>query len=860
MRDLSKEGLKVKINKIKNSQNPYPVDQKVYSQRLDYELDMICKLGFAGYFLIVADFVNWAKKNDIPVGPGRGSGAGSITAYALGITTIDPIKYDLLFERFLNPERVSNPDFDIDFCMQGRDKVLEYVTKKYGKNCVAQISTRGTMAARAVLRDVVRVLGKPYGFGDRLAKSLPDRLGISLEEAYKEEKEFKDLIDSGNESREVFDMALKLEGLSRSVGTHAAGVVIAPTALTDFTPLILDVDKGTVATQFDMGDVESAGLVKFDFLGLKTLTVINETVKNINKKKDQEEDYINIDDIPLNDKKTFQLLQRAETSGVFQLESRGMRAYLKQLVPNKFEDIVNMNALYRPGSMKFVDSYIKKKLGKEEVTYGNERLEKILSDTYGIIVYQEQVMQIAQELAGFTLGQADILRRAMGKKKKKEMEEQRSAFIEGAVKRDVKKNVATNLFELINEFAGYGFNKSHSVGYALIAYQTAWLKAHYPSEFMASTLSCELDSTDRIQMFVEDCRSIGLIVQRPDINTSEYLFKDLNHETILYGLGAIKGIGSSLVEKIIEARGKENFKDLYDFCSRVGSNNINKRILTALIGSGAMDCLGKRHEINDQIDSVLKSVEQLAERDESKIQDFFGTTSHFEVKKNSTSKGSYDHISAEWSALGFYLDSHPIENHKEDIRSMCGITISELELESRSQRVAGVLMHLNIRQGKRGRFAFATIDDSSGKLDISIWNEVFDKYRNVMKKGQLIVVEGIIEKDDYLSSPETTKYKMSAERILSFDQARQEYLKHIKVFIDKNNKKIKDITDTIKELPKDNNGSSVLITYSGKKAETDIQLPKDFNLAVTDESIESLRKLCGNENVRLVYHAQPYLH
>ena len=655
-------------------------------------------------------------------------------------------------------------------------------------------------------------------------------------------------------------MALKLEGLSRSVGTHAAGVVIAPTALTDFTPLILDVDKGTVATQFDMGDVESAGLVKFDFLGLKTLTVINETVKNINKKKDQEEDYINIDDIPLNDKKTFQLLQRAETSGVFQLESRGMRAYLKQLVPNKFEDIVNMNALYRPGSMKFVDSYIKKKLGKEEVTYGNERLEKILSDTYGIIVYQEQVMQIAQELAGFTLGQADILRRAMGKKKKKEMEEQRSAFIEGAVKRDVKKNVATNLFELINEFAGYGFNKSHSVGYALIAYQTAWLKAHYPSEFMASTLSCELDSTDRIQMFVEDCRSIGLIVQRPDINTSEYLFKDLNHETILYGLGAIKGIGSSLVEKIIEARGKENFKDLYDFCSRVGSNNINKRILTALIGSGAMDCLGKRHEINDQIDSVLKSVEQLAERGESKIQDFFGTTSHFEVEKNSTSKGSYDHISAEWSALGFYLDSHPIENHKEDIRSMCGITISELELESRSQRVAGVLMHLNVRQGKRGRFAFATIDDSSGKLDISIWNEVFDKYRNVMKKGQLIVVEGIIEKDDYLSSPETTNYKMSAERILSFDQARQEYLKHIKVFIDKNNKKIKDITDTIKELPKDNNGSSVVITYSGKKAETDIQLPKDFNLAVTDESIESLRKLCGNENVRLVYHAQPYLH
>ena len=419
LRKISKEGLLKRIKDLHGSADSYDLDELAYIKRLDYELDMICKLDFAGYFLIVADFVNWAQKNDIPVGPGRGSGAGSIVAYALGITAIDPIKYDLLFERFLNPERVSNPDFDIDFCIEGRDKVLEYVTNKYGKDSVAQISTRGTMAARAVLRDVVRVLGKPYGFGDRLAKAIPDVLGISLEEAYKD-KQFKEIIDESDESKEVFDMALKLEGLSRSVGTHAAGVVIAPTALTDFTPLFLDSDKGTVASQFDMGDVESAGLVKFDFLGLKTLTIIDQSVRRINAKAKNEEDHINIDNLSLKDTETFELLQRGETTGIFQLESRGMRDYLKQLVPNDFEDIVSMNALYRPGAlgMNMVDSYINRKHGREEVTYGHESVKKILSTTYGVIVYQEQVMQIAQELSGFSLGQADILRRAMGKKNK----------------------------------------------------------------------------------------------------------------------------------------------------------------------------------------------------------------------------------------------------------------------------------------------------------------------------------------------------------------------------------------------------------------------------------------------------------
>ena len=838
--------------------NSYPINKDQYSARLDYELDMICKLNFAGYFLIVADFVNWAQMNDIPVGPGRGSGAGSIAAYALGITAIDPIKYDLLFERFLNPERVSNPDFDIDFCVEGRDKVLEYVTNKYGKDSVAQISTRGTMAARAVLRDVVRVLGKPYGFGDRLAKAIPDVLGISLEEAY-EVKEFQELIDSSDESKEVFEMALKLQGLSRSVGTHAAGVVIAPTALTDFTPLILDEEKGTIASQFDMGDVESAGLVKFDFLGLRTLTILDQAVKRINEKKDSQEELIDIENLPLDDLKTFELLQRADTTGVFQLESRGMRDYLRQLVPNNFEDIVSMNALYRPGAlgMNMVDSYIDRKHGREEVTYGHDAVKKILGTTYGVIVYQEQVMQIAQELSGFTLGQADILRRAMGKKKKEEMERLRSTFVEGAVSRNVNKNYAVNLFDQIEQFAGYGFNRSHSVGYALIAYQTAWLKAHYPAEFMASLLSCEMDSTDRIQLFVDDCRLIGLKVVKPDINNSVYRFLDLDSNTILYGLGALKGIGESLVNQITTSREDRPFADLVDFCLRVGSNRVNSRILTALIGSGSMDCFGKREKLFNQIPSALKKSEQVAERDQSNIKDLFGgnETVLDLIEDTAIRSESVDLLSAEWNSLGFYLESHPIETRKKEVRKMCGFFISELETETHSQRVAGMLMHLNVRQGRKGRFAFATLDDSSGRLEISIWADIFDRYRSVLKKGQLIVVEGVVEKDNYSSGAEKSSFKMVADRILTFDEARNEYLKHIKISLNPNLVNVEKIANGIKDLSNNEDGSPVLISFFGDKAKADILLSKDYSLRVNDDSITSLFELCGKENVDLVYHS-----
>ena len=858
LKQLSYEGLNKRILQINSSVNSYPIDEDQYFVRLDYELDMICKLNFAGYFLIVSDFVNWAQVNDIPVGPGRGSGAGSIAAYALGITAIDPIKYDLLFERFLNPERVSNPDFDIDFCVEGRDKVLEYVTNKYGKDSVAQISTRGTMAARAVLRDVVRVLGKPYGFGDRLAKAIPDVLGISLEEAY-EVKEFQEIIDASDESKEVFEMALKLEGLSRSVGTHAAGVVIAPTALTDFTPLILDEEKGTIASQFDMGDVDSAGLVKFDFLGLKTLTILDQAVKRVNEKKNPDEVKVDIENLSLDDPKTFELLQRADTTGVFQLESRGMRDYLRQLVPNNFEDIVSMNALYRPGAlgMNMVDSYIDRKHGREEVTYGHDAVKKILSTTYGVIVYQEQVMQIAQELSGFTLGQADILRRAMGKKKKEEMEKLRSTFIEGAVSKEVNQNYAANLFDQIEQFAGYGFNRSHSVGYALIAYQTAWLKAHYPAEFMSSVLSCEMDSTDRIQLFVDDCRSIGLKVIKPDINNSVYKFIDLDSKTILYGLGAIKSIGESLVNQITSSREDGPFLDLVDFCLRVGSNRVNKRVLTALIGSGAMDCFGKREDLFNQISSALKKSEQVTERDKSKIKDLFGNNEKVldEVHDRLSDSETIDLLAAEWNSLGFYLESHPIDKKKREVRKMCGFFISELETATHSQRVAGMVMHLNVRQGRKGRFAFATIDDSSGRLEISIWADIFDRHRGILKKGQLIVIEGVVEKDNYSIGAEKPTFKMVADRILTFDEARNEYLKHIRITLDPDTANVEEIATGIKALSNNQEGSPVLISFLGKKAKADILLSKEYSFYVDDNSMKSLFNLCGKENIDLVYHS-----
>ena len=865
LRENAINGLTKRIETIETSVNKYKIEKKQYFERLNYELDMICSLDFAGYFLIVADFVNWAQENDIPVGPGRGSGAGSITAYALGITAIDPIKYDLLFERFLNPERVSNPDFDIDFCRDGRDRVLEYVTNKYGKESVAQISTRGTMAARAVIKDTVRVLDKPYWFGESIVNAMPDKLGITLKEAYKD-REFRAVIDESEDGQEVFEMGLKLEGIARSVGTHAAGVVIAPTALTDFTPLILDQEKGTIASQFDMGDVEAVGLVKFDFLGLKTLTIIDHTLKRINKNKPINDSEILIDDLPLDDKKTFKLIQNADTTGVFQLESRGMREYLKQLIPNNFEDIVSMNALYRPGAlgMNMVQSYIERKHGREKVTYGHDAVKNILNPTYGVIIYQEQVMQIAQDLAGFSLGQADILRRAMGKKKVKEMEQQRSSFIKGCVEKEVNKSYAENLFDQIEQFAGYGFNRSHSVGYALIAYQTAWLKAHHPAAFMASILTCEMDSTDRIQMFVDECKSMNLEIRKPDINQSEYSFLDLDESTILYGLGAIKGVGESIIEKIEEERRKDPFKDINDFCLRMGKGGVNKRMLEALIGSGSMDAFGDRRKLFLNIKNLLKRAEHLFERKQSRIDDFFGEDeSAGEVLDyEGDDLGIFNPATSEWKSLGFYLESNPIQQYKEELKSMCGGTISSLEVTSSNRRVGGYVTNLNVRQGKKGRFAFVSLEDTTGKLEVSVWSDAFDKYRNFLKKGQVIVIEGTIEKDSFSSTDKNDTYKMVADRILTLDQARKEMCKHISIRVDSSIKNIEEYISNIKLIDAfaESGITPVIISYSGETSSAKISLPSDYNLDLNEKSIVDLESFFGKENIEIVYDYLSYLH
>ncbi|MBP8202883.1 MAG: DNA polymerase III subunit alpha, partial [Pseudomonas sp.] len=601
-RQVSFEGLEERLAVLwpKATTPNYEEKRQVYVDRLNFELDIIIQMGFPGYFLIVMDFIKWAKNNGVPVGPGRGSGAGSLVAYVQKITDLDPLAYDLLFERFLNPERVSMPDFDVDFCMDGRDRVIDYVAQKYGRNAVSQIITFGTMAAKAVVRDVARAQGKSYGLADRLSKMIPFEVGMTLEKAYEMEEPLRDFLKVDEDAREIWDMSLRLEGICRGTGKHAGGVVIAPTKLTDFSPIACDDEGGGLVTQFDKDDVESAGLVKFDFLGLRTLTIIKWAMETINREQAKQGlPDLNIDFIPLDDKLTFSMLQKAETTAVFQLESRGMKELIKKLKPDCLEDMIALVALFRPGPLQsgMVDDFINRKHGREPMSYPHQDyqyagLEPVLKPTYGIILYQEQVMQIAQVMAGYTLGGADMLRRAMGKKKPEEMAKQRGGFIEGCTANGIDANLSGNIFDLVEKFAGYGFNKSHSAAYGLLSYQTAWLKANHSAAFMAAVLSADMHNTDKVVTLIEECRSMKLRLDAPDVNISEFKFTVNNEGWIVYGLGAIKGVGEGPVEAIVEARQAGPFKDLFDFCSRADLKRINKRTLEALIRSGALDRLG----------------------------------------------------------------------------------------------------------------------------------------------------------------------------------------------------------------------------------------------------------------------------
>ncbi|MEZ5460852.1 DNA polymerase III subunit alpha [Dokdonella sp.] len=797
IRSQSREGLAMRLEK----QSPaagFTTDD--YQRRLETEVDVIVEMGFPGYFLIVADFINWAKNHDIPVGPGRGSGAGSVVAWALGITDIDPLRYGLLFERFLNPERVSMPDFDIDFCMDKRDRVIDYVAEKYGRDHVSQIITFGTMAAKAVLRDSGRVLGMPYGQVDRIAKLIPMRpLDLSLEDALgRSEKskrepdrvvsDFCSEYENDDEVRDLVDLALKLEDLTRNAGKHAGGVVIAPGPLTDYVPVYSEAGGGGAVTQYDKDDVEKVGLVKFDFLGLRTLTIIDWAVKAINARRAKTgEAALDISQLPLDDAAVYTLFKRAQTIAVFQFESRGMQGMLKDARPDRFEDLIALGALYRPGPMDLIPSYCKRKHGTETIEYPDQRVEPVLRETYGIMVYQEQVMQMAQIVGGYSLGGADLLRRAMGKKKVEEMARHRAIFRDGAAKNGVDERMADAVFDTMEKFAGYGFNKSHAAAYALVSYQTAWLKTHYPAEFMAAVLSADMDNTDKVVNLLGEARAIGLEVLPPDINASGYKFHALDADaaghaskTIRYGLGALKGVGEGAIENVVNARASGGaFRDLGDFCLRVDSQKINKRTLEALILSGSMDALaGNRASLMTQLPEAMRAAEQQARNLQAGQNDMFGAASPAAVSIELAEVEDWPaerRLAGERDTLGHYLSGHPTDAWRELLARVVTCPIGELDKHHKPQEgrsrfgggqsftLAGSVLGMR-KQGESR--AFVQVEDYSGRFEAVLYREAWSEFGPLLSRDAILVFEGTLSIDDFSGN-----YQLRTQRISTIESA-----------------------------------------------------------------------------------------
>lgn len=853
-----------------------PEKRKAYDERLDFELGVINKMGFAGYFLIVMEFIQWAREQDIPVGPGRGSGPASLVAYSLQITDLDPLKYDLLFERFLNPERVSLPDFDIDFCMDGRDRVIAHVTELYGKEAVSQIITFGTMAAKAVVRDVARVQGKPYGLADKLSKLIPFDPGMTLEKALEQEPLLKEFVETNDDVEEIMEMAFKLEGLARNVGKHAGGVVIAPNRITDFTPVYCDDSASGTLTQFDKDDVEQAGLVKFDFLGLRTLTIIKNAVRGIDERNTNSgEDRLDIEAITLEDNEIYQDLKAAKTTAVFQLESRGMKDLMKKVKPNRFADIVALVALFRPGPMQLADDFIKRKSGEDVVDYLHPDLEPVLQDTYGVMLYQEQVMQIAQILAGYTLADADLLRRAMGKKKPEEMAKQREVFLKGAIDRGVDGQQADHIFNLMEKFAGYGFNKPHSVAYARIAYQTAWLKHYYPSDFMAAVLSADMQNTDKIVINVEECREMKLKLLPPGVNRGGYRFKADGNSQVVYGLGAIKGLGVGPIESIVEAREKGGcFKDLFDLCERVDSGKLNRRAMEALIGSGALDelvladgpdpknAIGyKRSLLTANLEDAIKLAEQKARNIDSGHTDLFGDVG-FEVRAN---EQRYNHIGTirdmpfkerlakEKETLGLYLTGHPIDIYAKELRNFANTRIVDLRAGKDQQTVAGlVVAHRTMKNRKGETIAFVTLDDRSGRTEVAVFADVFEKHHEKLQKDRVLVVKGVATLDDFSGG-----IKITARELFDLLEAREKSVKALRLSLHKD----KLGEDFIKHLAgllepfkaRKEGGCPVSVAYYSEGAKAEVMLGEEWRVSPADDLLETLRRHYGNKRVLLRY-------
>jgi DNA polymerase III subunit alpha len=839
-----------------------------YHARLQSELDVICQMGFAGYFLIVADFIRWARENAVPVGPGRGSGAGSLVAYSLRITDLDPIRYDLLFERFLNPERVSMPDFDVDFCMDGRDRVIDYVAEKYGRERVSQIITYGTMAAKAVVRDVGRVLGMSYGFVDRIAKLIPFELGITLDDALTKEPELKKLYDNEEEVHNLIDLARSLEGLTRNAGMHAGGVVIAPSVLTDFAPLFCDETGGNLVTQFDKDDVEAAGLVKFDFLGLRTLTIIDRAVAIINGiRSSSGQSPLNIETLPMVDAKTYALLQSCRTTAVFQLESRGMKDLIRRLKPDCFEDIVALVALFRPGPLQsgMVDDFIDRKHGKSDgpIDYLHPSLEPALKPTYGVILYQEQVMQIAQVLAGYTLGGADLLRRAMGKKKPEEMAKQRSVFVDGSVGRGVERDTAAHIFDLMEKFAGYGFNKSHSAAYALLSYQTAYLKAHFPAAFMAAVLSADMDHTDKVVTLIKECSDIGLEVKPPDVNHSRYEFAVGNDRTIRYGLGAVRGVGQGAVEAIIgerEARGP--FTSLEDLCRRLDLQKVNRRVLEALLRSGSLDSLGvNRATLMQRLPAAMQLGDQNTKAHQAGQNDMFGLVADERVAApvaavELTEWSEAVRLAGERETLGLYLTGHPIERFEAGLASMVshriGPLLSDKPMEpmrfggGRPVTVAGLIDEVI----KRGPRVILVLDDSTGRLEVSLFDDVFQKYRDLIAKDALVLIDGTLRFDEFSDA-----WRLTGKRITELDKVREQQARRLVLKWPPR----ADSTALMGKLaealtPWRPGPCPITVEYCGSGASGALTLGAEWKVRASPQLLEKLESLVGRGGVQIVYN------
>jgi len=877
---VSEEGLEKRLDKLfdRNAAD-FAQIRAPYDERLKIELEVVNNMGFPGYFLIVMEFIQWSKDNNIPVGPGRGSGAGSLIAYALDITDLDPLEYDLLFERFLNPERVSMPDFDIDFCMDRRDEVIDHVAELYGRDAVSQIITFGTMAAKAVIRDVGRVLGHPYGFVDRISKLIPPTPGMTLAKAFEEEPKLPEVYAQDTEVKDLIDMCRILEGTTRNAGKHAGGVVISPTTITDFAPLYCDDEGKNPVTQFDKNDVEDAGLVKFDFLGLRTLTILQWAIEMADKKLLKAgKEPIDIATIDLEDKASFKLLLASQTTAVFQLESSGMKSLIDKLKPDCFEDIIALVALFRPGPLQsgMVDNFIERKHGREDVSYPDEKwqhidLKPVLEPTYGIILYQEQVMQIAQVLAGYSLGGADMLRRAMGKKKPEEMAKQRAGFEQGAIDRGVDGELAMKIFDLVEKFAGYGFNKSHSAAYALVSYQTLWMKTHFPAPFMAAVMSADMDNTEKIVTLVDECSNMGIDLLPPDVNAGQYKFTVNDNDQIVYGIGAVKGVGEGPIEAIIAARQADGpFTDLFDFCARLDLKKTNKRVLEKLIKSGAMDALGPTYKLTEKgkalphraalfetLPDAIKAAEQHAKAEALGQNDLFGLINDEQTDSRQSFKKVKKWPEEIWldgekETLGLYLTGHPINRYLTEITKYATGRLVSMQPTGRDKQavVVGLVIGVRVMVNKRGRrWALVTLDDKSARMDIRLFPDDYDNFAELLETDAILVCSGQVSFDDY-SGGNT----MTARDIMTITDARESYVTSLDVQI---NKALID-EHFIEQLehvltPHKEGTCPIRVFYQREEARGMLELGVQWRVSLADMLLYDLKELLGEESVTLQF-------